>query len=81
MMGMRRTRPRRRSRCTQRSQPWPPFVPSWPRVLRQVRIWLDPWICLWRWWHAWSDQPPPAELQALLDWLGNGHPLHYYVRA
>lgn len=47
---------------------------SWPRALRQVRAWLEPWIMLWRYWRAWSPLPPPFALQELLEslWHGNG---------
>ena len=36
-------------------------------TLRRVRGWLDPWTFLGRCWRAWSNAPPPPELQALLD--------------
>ena len=49
---------------------------SWPLALRQVQGWLDPWTMLWRYWRAWSSAPPPPALQALLDAVGSGHPLH-----
>jgi hypothetical protein len=45
---------------------------TWPMGLRRVRSWLAPWIMLGRWWRAWSDQPPPVEVPALLDHLGRG---------
>jgi hypothetical protein len=48
---------------------------SWPRVLREVRAWLEPWILLQRYWRAWSAQPPPFPLQQLLDALCLGMPL------
>jgi hypothetical protein len=47
---------------------------SWPVALRRVRVWLEPAHFLWRCWRAWSEQPPPPALQALLDWLLAGHP-------
>jgi len=47
-------------------------------ALRQVRAWLEPAFLLWRCWQAWSNQPPPPALQALLDWLHQGHPLSLY---
>ena len=50
----------------------------WPRALRRVRAWLEPALLLWRCWRAWSDRPPPPPLQALLDWLHQGHPLCLY---
>ncbi len=48
----------------------PPRPVAWPRTLRHVRAWLDPWTFLWRCWHAWSTAPPPPELLALLDSVG-----------
>jgi len=42
---------------------------SWPQALRKVRAWLEPWILLQRYWHAWSTLPPPLPLQQLLDAL------------
>jgi hypothetical protein len=47
-------------------------------ALRRVRAWLDPALVVWRYWHAWSPEPPPAQLQALLDWVGQGRPLPLY---
>jgi hypothetical protein len=55
-------------------------APSWPGSLRQVRGWLTPWRWLWRCWQAWSDLPPPRELQALLEMVGTGRPLTLYLR-
>jgi hypothetical protein len=46
---------------------------TWPEALRWVRGWLTLWIWLQRWWRAWSREPPPPELQALLDWLVQGN--------
>jgi hypothetical protein len=57
-----------------------PLAHSWPRALRRVRGWLDPWSCLWRCWRAWSSAPPPPELQALLDAVAAGRPLNLYLR-
>lgn len=51
---------------------------SWPLALRQVRAWLEPWIMLARYWRGWSTRPPPPALQALLDWVGRGHPIRLY---
>ena len=62
-------------------RPGPPRPVSWPRTLRQVRGWLDPWTFLWRCWRAWSNAPPPPELRALLDAVGQGHPLDLYLRS
>jgi hypothetical protein len=61
----------------------PPLLASWPMALRRVRSWLTPWIMLWRWWQAWSDLPPPPELQALLNSVGHppeADPLNLYLR-
>ncbi len=52
----------------------------WPVTMRQVRGWLAPWHFLQRYWQAWSSRPPPAELQALLDTVGAGHPLYLFLR-
>jgi len=52
----------------------------WPKTLRRVRAWLDPWLSLGRWWRAWSNTPPPTELQALIDAVAAGRPLDLYVR-
>ena len=59
----------------------PPRPASWPRTLRQVRGWLDPWTFLWRIWRAWSNAPRPPELRALLDAVGQGRPLDLYLRS
>lgn len=50
----------------------------WPAALRKVRGWLEPWLMLGRYWRAWSRQPPPPELQALLAWVQRGFPLYLY---
>jgi len=39
-----------------------------------------PWHFLARCWHAWSAQPPPAELQAVLHAVGAGRPLYLFLR-
>ena len=46
----------------------------------RVRAWLDPWTFLWRCWRAWSNAPPPPQLQALLTSVGQGRPLDLYPR-
>lgn len=51
---------------------------SWPRALRAVRAWLEPWIRLRRYWQAWSEQSPPGPLQRLCDALEHGQPLFLY---
>jgi DDE superfamily endonuclease len=33
---------------------------SWPKALRAVRAWLEPWVLLRRFWQAWSPQPHPS---------------------
>ena len=38
-----------------------------------------PWIALQRWWQAWSDRPPPPQLQALMDSVAAGCGLHLYI--
>lgn len=53
---------------------------TWPQALRRVRGWLGPWVSLGRWWRAWSDAPPPPEIQALLRAVGSGRPLNLYLR-
>jgi hypothetical protein len=53
---------------------------SWPVALRQVQGWLDPWTMLWRYWRAWSSAPPPPAVQALLDAVASGRPLHLPLR-
>jgi hypothetical protein len=44
-----------------------------------VRAWLAPWIALQRWWTAWSNAPPPRQLQALMTSLEAGSGLHLYI--
>lgn len=51
---------------------------TWPRALRAVRAWLEPWIMLQRYWRAWSSLAPPPELYALLEWVRQGQPLYLY---
>ena len=53
---------------------------SWPVALRAVRGWL-PWIMLRRYWHGWSQQPPPPALQLLLTWLEQGRTISLYSSA
>ena len=40
------------------------------RTWVEQRAWLEPWMLRTRGWQAWSDQPPPPALRALLAWLG-----------
>jgi hypothetical protein len=53
---------------------------GWPVALRRVQAWLAPWTYLWRWWRAWSTDPPPPALQALLDHLAADRPIDCFVR-
>ncbi len=55
-------------------------VVTWPEALRWVRAWLEPFLLLWRYWRAWSQAPPPRQLQRLLDWLFAGRPIYLYAR-
>ena len=57
----------------------PSQPPCWPRAIRAVRAWLAPWITLQRWWTAWSDAPPPPQLQALINSVAAGCGLHLYI--
>ncbi|MER6808149.1 hypothetical protein ABT299_02610 [Spirillospora sp. NPDC000708] len=52
------------------------LAPNCPHTLRAVRSWLIPAITLTRWWKAWSNTPPPTELQELIDKVSAGHGLH-----
>ena len=49
-------------------------------ALRRVRAWLEPYVMLMRYWRAFSDLPPPEELQALLEWVFSGKGLYLYAR-
>ncbi|WRZ77721.1 transposase (plasmid) [Streptomyces sp. NBC_01237] len=60
------------------NRPHQPQPASWPRAIRAVRAWLDPWTTLQRCWRAWTNEPPPPELQALINAVGAGHPLDLY---
>jgi quercetin dioxygenase-like cupin family protein len=51
-----------------------------PLALRKVRAWLEPYVMLMRYWRAFSDLPPPAELKALLEWVFAGKGLYLYAR-
>jgi hypothetical protein len=52
---------------------------SWPRALRKVRSWLQPYVMLLRYWRAYTDLPPPKELQRLLEGLLCGERLYLYA--
>jgi hypothetical protein len=54
---------------------------SWPRALRAVRGWLEPWIMLRRYWRGWSQLPLPPALQLLLRWLERGYAISLYSSA
>src|SRR4051812_8284255 len=72
----------RRSTAPQRGGPaaeTPAEYPSWPKALRAVRAWLTPWLLLQRWWHAWTHEPPPEQLQQLLNALERGHAINQYL--
>jgi hypothetical protein len=53
---------------------------SWPEALRKMRGRLEPWVTLQRYWRAFSDLPPPKELQKLLNWVFPGRGLYLYAR-
>jgi hypothetical protein len=40
---------------------------------------FSPWFALQRWWQAWSDRPPPPQLQALMNSVAGGCGLHLYL--
>ena len=50
-----------------------------PRALRQVRGRFTPCVTLQLWWRAWSQTPPPAQLQALLEAVAAGQGLYLYI--
>jgi hypothetical protein len=52
---------------------------SWPRALRKVRSWLQPYVMLLRYWRANTVLPPPKELQRLLEKLFCGEGLYLYA--
>jgi hypothetical protein len=56
----------------------PPPV-TWPRALRKVRSWLQPYVMLLRYWRAYTDLPLPEQLEALLDRLFSAEGLYLYV--
>lgn len=61
-----------------KTQTEPPPV-TWPRALRKVRSWLQPYVMLLRYWRAYTDLPPPKQLGALLDRLFCAQGLYLYV--
>jgi hypothetical protein len=52
---------------------------SWPRALRKIRSWLQPYVMLLRYWRAYTELPPPKEFQALLGRLFSAEGLYLYV--
>ena len=54
-------------------------VLRWPVALRRIRAWLTPATLLQRYWQAWSNAPPPPQLQDLLTAVSTGHPIHAYL--
>ena len=56
-----------------------PPLPSWPRALRRVRAWLEPYVMLTRYWRAFTDKDPPEELRVLLERLFSGEGIYLYV--
>jgi hypothetical protein len=71
--------PKRRPRRGKKTGPVK-ALPCWPRLLRAVRAWLTPAYWLARYWRAFADTPPPAELAALLGTLNTGHGINLYLR-
>lgn len=53
--------------------------PSWSVLLRQVRLWLEPFVWVWRAWRAFSTMRPPRPLRRLLQQVGRGDPLPLYA--
>ena len=53
-------------------------IPRWPVALRRIRSWLTPATLVYRYWQAWTNAPPPPQLQALLDAATAGHPIPAY---
>ncbi|MFD8978589.1 transposase [Streptomyces sp. NPDC059564] len=81
VMALKPHRGRPRNGTGPRGGPHRPHQPQpacWPKAIRDVRAWLDPWIALQRCWRAWTNAPPPPELQALIDAVGTGHALDLY---
>jgi SRSO17 transposase len=53
--------------------------PTWSTALRRVRAYLEPFVWVWRAWHAFTTASPPKTLLALLRYVGQGQPLYLYV--
>jgi hypothetical protein len=52
---------------------------SWPRALRKIRSWLQPYVMLLRYWRAYTELPPPKEFQALGGRVFSAEGLYLYV--
>jgi len=74
------TEPSQKNKAEKKKEAKAPARPqvSWPKALRAVRAWLEPWVLLQRFWQAWSTHPPPPQLQSLVDCLGRGQALFLY---
>jgi hypothetical protein len=70
-------RPRSRAGGKKKSRMKRPL--SWPQALRKVRSWLQPYVMLLRYWRAYTDLPPPKELQRLLDRLFRAEGVYLYA--
>ena len=57
----------------------PDPAPSWPVTLRRIRGWLIPHTLLQRIWQAWSAEPLPPQLRALLVAVATGQTLRLYL--
>ncbi|UBV45098.1 IS701 family transposase (plasmid) [Deinococcus taeanensis] len=53
--------------------------PGWSLLLRQVRLWLEPFVWMWRAWCAYTTMRPPRPLWRLLQQVGRGSPLPLYA--
>ncbi|WP_295819762.1 transposase [uncultured Deinococcus sp.] len=53
--------------------------PSWSALLRHVRLWLEPFIWVWRAWRAFSSDRPPQRLRCLLARVARGQGLPLYT--
>lgn len=53
--------------------------PAWSVRLRQVRLWLEPFVWVWRVWRAYTPLRPPRPLRRLLQQVGQGEPLPLYL--